>query len=156
MGESEGKTNNVGTDTTAGSSAATGATTTPAVGAAPPSWQRPSWLRIVLALGIAIASDVFSFLTSSLIITFPAVFAVDALTATLLWLALGRPLLILPILAAEAIPGVGTLPLWTLAVVLISIFGRIPGRDPSKALTEVSARLTNPSAVQTPPGQSKS
>jgi len=139
-----------------GAAAATDRSSSRAESAPLTSWQRPSWLRIVLAIGIALASDVFSFLTSSLIVTFPAVFAVDALTATLLWLALGRPLLILPILAAEAIPGVGTLPLWTVAVVLISIFGRIPGRDPSKAWTEVSARLTNPSAVQTPPRQSKS
>ena len=118
-------------------------------------WQRPSWIRIVLALGVAIASDAFSFLTSSLIITFPAVFAVDAVTATLLWLALGRPLLILPILAAEAIPGVGTLPLWTVVVVLISIFGRIPGRDPTKALSDATARLSNPTDTVAPPRQAK-
>jgi len=110
------------------------------------SWQRPSWLRITLALGIAIASDVFSLLTSSLIVTFPAVLAVDAVTAALLWLALGRPLILLPILAAEAVPGVGTLPLWTVAVVLISIFGGIPGRDHRKALTDVTNRFNSQSA----------
>jgi hypothetical protein len=109
------------------------------------SWQRPSWLRITLALGIAIASDVFSFLTGSLIVTFPAVLAVDVVTAALLWLALGRPLILLPILLAEAVPGVGTLPLWTVAVVLISIFGGIPGRDHRKALTDVTNRFTGQS-----------
>jgi hypothetical protein len=98
-----------------------------------------------LALGIAIASDLFSFLTGSLIVTFPAVLAVDVVTAALLWLALGRPLILLPILAAEAVPGVGTLPLWTVAVVLISIFGGIPGRDHRKALTDVTNRFTGQS-----------
>lgn len=156
MGPNEVKTNNAGTTPEAGASAAIEASAHSADHAPLPSWQRPSWLRIVLALGIAIASDVFSFLTSSLIITFPAVLAVDVVTATLVWLALGRPLLILPILAAEAIPGVGTLPLWTVAVVLISIFGRIPGRDHGKALTDATARFTNPGAVGTPPGQQKS
>lgn len=154
MGETEGRPTDSGPATSSG---AVGSPETPSSssGSAPPPWQRPSWARIVLALGIAVASDLFSFLTSSLIVTFPAVLAVDAVTATLLWLALGRPLLILPILAAEAVPGVGTLPLWTVAVVLISIFGRIPGRDPTKALTDATSRFTNPSAVAGPPNPSK-
>jgi len=130
----------------AGHGGTTAPPTTPPAVQGEKSWQRPSWLRITLALGIAIASDVFSLLTSSLIVTFPAVLAVDAVTAALLWLALGRPLILLPILAAEAVPGVGTLPLWTVAVVLISIFGGIPGRDHRKALTDVTNRFTGQSA----------
>jgi hypothetical protein len=56
------------------------------------------------------------------------VIVIDAVTALLLWLVLGRPKILLPIFVAEAIPGVGVVPLWTLVAGGLAFFGRIPGR----------------------------
>ena len=49
-------------------------------------------------------------------------------SALALWAILGRPVILLVALIAEALPGVGVLPLWTAVVIAIAVTGRIPGR----------------------------
>jgi len=70
-------------------------------------------LRLVLALAVAIASDLIG---APLELAPPLSLALDALTAGLLWVILGRGWLLLVALALEAVPGVGVMPLWTMAV----------------------------------------
>jgi hypothetical protein len=53
----------------------------------------------------------------------PVVWAVDLLTAVALFAVLGRQWMLLPGLVMEAIPGVGVLPIWTLVVVAIGVWG---------------------------------
>ncbi|MSR28050.1 MAG: hypothetical protein EXS03_00540 [Phycisphaerales bacterium] len=89
---------------------------------------RPTWTRIGLAIAIAVLSDLFSFFTSAWVITEPIVLAVDVVTAAAIWMALGCPAILLVALLAEAIPGVGMLPLWTMVVLIIASTGRLPGR----------------------------
>lgn len=91
-------------------------------------WKSPSWVRIAIALGIAVASDVFSFVFSATIVAQPLVIGVDLVTGFLIWLALGRPMLLFAVFIAEAIPGVGVIPLWTMVVALLATTGRLPGR----------------------------
>ena len=107
------------------------------------SWKSPSalsWTRLGLAFAIALSSDAFSFFTSAWVITEPLVIAVDVATAMLLWWALGRPALLFVVFLAEAIPGIGVIPLWTMVVGALAVTGRLPAT--------MSARATK-SAVQT-------
>lgn len=84
-----------------------------------------SWPRRIAAIAIAIVSDVVN-----AIFTWapPIVIAIDVVTAVLLWLVLGRPMVLLPVFIAEALPGVGIVPFWTLVAGGLAFFGRIPGR----------------------------
>lgn len=83
-------------------------------------------LRLVLALAVAIASDLIG---APLELAPPLSLALDALTAGLLWVILGRGWLLLVALALEAVPGVGVMPLWTMAV-LATAFQPPPPPDP--------------------------
>ena len=66
-----------------------------------------------LAFGIAAASDALSaFFT----LAPPILWAIDATTAVLLFIALGWRWMLLPGLIAEAIPGVSAVPCWLLVV----------------------------------------
>ncbi len=84
------------------------------------------WSRRLAALAIAVASDalnaVFTWLP-------PVAIGIDMVTAVALWLVLGRPMILLPALLAEAIPGVGIIPLWTIVAGGLAFFGRMPGRS---------------------------
>ena len=53
---------------------------------------------------------------------------IDLGTALLLFLILGRRWAILPGLIAEAIPGIGVLPVWILVVISIIVYDYIKGR----------------------------
>lgn len=87
-------------------------------------------------MGIALASDAFSFATSAWIVLEPVVLAIDLATAVLIWLALGRPVLLLAVFVAEAIPGIGVFPLWTAAVGALAVAGRIPTRVTGRSLPQ--------------------
>ena len=89
---------------------------------------KPNAKRIALAFAVAIASDLFSFFTSGLVIAAPIVLAVDIATGLALWAALGAPGVLLAALVAEAIPGVGVIPLWTLVVAALAFKGTLSGR----------------------------
>ena len=88
----------------------------------------PSRARIAIAFAAAAVSDVLS-----IWITFlpPAQWALDAATALLLFLLLGRRWALLPGLIAEAIPGMGVFPVWVLVVLSIIIYDGI--KKPAKA-----------------------
>jgi hypothetical protein len=82
------------------------------------------------ALLIAGASDVVGGLVDATIAGVPATIPLDMLTALALWAMLGRPVILLVALIAEALPGVGMLPLWSAVVIAIAMTGGIPGRMP--------------------------
>ena len=60
-----------------------------------------------------------------LVIALPVQWAVDLVTALLLFLLLGRKWVILPGLIAEAIPGLNIFPFWLLVVGSIATWGAI-------------------------------
>ena len=84
-----------------------------------------SWRQRITALAIAIVSDIVN-----AIFTWapPIVIGIDVVTAVLLWLVLGRPMVLLPVFIAEALPGVSVVPFWTSVAGGLAFFGRIPGR----------------------------
>src|SRR5262252_3605099 len=82
-----------------------------------------SVLRLTLAFVIAGASDVIGAFTS---LAPPIGWAVDAMTAALLFVVLGWQWLLLPGLVLEAIPGVGVLPFWLLVVAATAV--QVPRR----------------------------
>ena len=84
-----------------------------------------SWPRRIAAIAIAVVSDIVN---AIFIWAPPVVMGIDVVTAILLWVVLGRPKVLLPVFVAEAIPGVGLVPLWTLVAGGLAFFGRIPGR----------------------------
>jgi hypothetical protein len=73
-----------------------------------------------LAVAIAGGSDILGAFTTP---APPVTWAVDLLTALLLFLVLGRQWLLLPGLALEAIPGIAVIPFWLLVVGAIAAFG---------------------------------
>jgi len=79
-----------------------------------------SALRLVLAFAIAGVSDVIGAFAS---LAPPIGWAVDVVTAALLFVVLGWQWLLLPGLVLEAIPGVGVLPFWLLVVGAIAVLG---------------------------------
>jgi hypothetical protein len=85
--------------------------------------------RLALAFAVAVISD-----ACSAVLEFAPLlqWAVDVMTAALLFLILGRQWLILPGLVAEAIPGLALFPFWVLVVGSIGIWGTInpTGRKP--------------------------
>ena len=76
--------------------------------------------RLALAFVIAGASDVTGAFAS---LAPPIGWAVDVVTAALLFVVLGWQWLLLPGLVLEAIPGVGVLPFWLLVVGAIAVLG---------------------------------
>jgi hypothetical protein len=76
--------------------------------------------RLALAFVIAGASDVIGAFAS---LAPPIGWAVDAVTAALLFVVLGWQWLLLPGLVLEAIPGIGVLPFWVLVVGAIAVLG---------------------------------
>ena len=79
-----------------------------------------SVLRLALAFVIAGVSDVIGAFAS---LAPPIGWAVDVVTAALLFVVLGWQWLLLPGLVLEAIPGVGVLPFWLLVVGAIAVLG---------------------------------
>jgi len=78
--------------------------------------------RLVAAFVVAAISDVFS---AWLEFVPPLQWAIDVITAGLLFLILSRQWLILPGLIVEAIPGLAVFPFWVLVVGSIAIWGKI-------------------------------
>ncbi len=103
-------------------------TTTPppeaVVGPPPPKAGRVglSRTRLVLAFLVAAASDLAS---SGTVFMPPVQWAVDLVTALLLFIILGWQWALLPGFIAEAIPGVAVFPVWTLVVAAVALWGRI-------------------------------
>jgi hypothetical protein len=83
--------------------------------------------RLAAALVVAAISDGLSFL---LVIAPPVQWAVDLVTALILFLLLGRKWIILPGLIAEAIPGLNVFPFWLLVVGSIATWGAIRRPQP--------------------------
>jgi hypothetical protein len=83
--------------------------------------------RLAAALAVAAISDGLSFW---LVIALPVQWAVDLVTALLLFLLLGRKWVILPGLIAEAIPGLNIFPFWLLVVGSIATWGAIRRPQP--------------------------
>ena len=76
--------------------------------------------RLALAFAVAGLSDVIGAFAS---LAPPIGWAVDAVTAALLFGVLGWQWLLLPGLVLEAIPGVGVVPFWLLVVGAIAVLG---------------------------------
>jgi hypothetical protein len=91
----------------------------------PSQAKRPSRKLLLVALGVAAVSDLLS-LGVDLIL--PAQWALDVVTAFLIFLILGRRWAILPGLIAEAIPGLGVFPVWVLVVISIILYDDIKVR----------------------------
>jgi hypothetical protein len=83
--------------------------------------------RLAAAFAVAAISDGLSFW---LVIALPVQWAVDLVTALLLFLLLGRKWVILPGLIAEAIPGLNIFPFWLLVVGSIATWGAIRRPQP--------------------------
>jgi hypothetical protein len=79
---------------------------------------RHSRKRFAVAFAVAAVSDVLSFWTE---FAPPVQWTLDVVTASLLFLILGRRWEILPGLVAEAIPGLAAFPVWVLVVLSIFI-----------------------------------
>jgi hypothetical protein len=82
----------------------------------------PSKRRLAAAFVVAAASDVISYWTE---LVPPVQWAVDLVTALLLFVILGWRWAILPGLLAEAIPGVAAFPVWVLVVASVAIWGGV-------------------------------
>lgn len=98
-------------------------------------------------MAIALVSDGLSFFLSPTVIAEPLVIGIDLVTGVLIWLALGRPILLFAVFLAEAIPGVGMIPLWTMVVAILATTGRLPGR--MGAMT--SSQKNSPNDPANPP-----
>ena len=79
-----------------------------------------SVLRLALAFVIAGVSDLIGAFAS---LASPIGWAVDVVTAALLFVVLGWQWLLLPGIVLEAMPGVGVLPFWLLVVGAIAVLG---------------------------------
>jgi hypothetical protein len=77
---------------------------------------------LVLAFLVAAASDLVSFGTA---FAPPIQWAVDIVTAFILFMILGWQWALLPGLVAEAIPGVAVFPVWTMVVGAVALWGGI-------------------------------
>jgi hypothetical protein len=82
--------------------------------------QRLSGKRLALAFTLAALSDGISFF---LTFTPPLQWAVDIVTAILLFMVLGRQWILLPGLIMEAIPGLYLFPFWVLVVGAVAAMG---------------------------------
>lgn len=88
--------------------------------------------RLAAAFALAAVSD---FLSAWAEIVLPLQWALDLLTAGILFLILGRQWMILPGLIAEAIPGVALFPSWVLVVASIGLWGGVgpTARNPPRS-----------------------
>ena len=88
--------------------------------------------RFAAAFALAAVSD---FLSAWAEIVLPLQWALDLLTAGILFLILGRQWMILPGLIAEAIPGVAIFPSWVLVVASIALWGAVgpAARNPPRS-----------------------
>ena len=93
--------------------------------------------RFIAAAIIAALSDAFC---AFIVIAPPLVWAIDILTAVLLFIVLGWHWLLLPGLIMEAIPGLGVIPIWLLVVAAIAVFGTARPQLKSKISTEERPR----------------
>ncbi|HUJ11660.1 MAG TPA: hypothetical protein VL171_16750 [Verrucomicrobiae bacterium] len=82
--------------------------------------------RLIAAFAVAAISDVCSWIVEFVP---PLQWALDVVTAGLLFLILGRQWLILPGLIAESIPGLAVFPFWVLVVGSIAVWGKIGMRS---------------------------
>ena len=82
--------------------------------------QRHSRARLVSAFGVAAAADAISVVLS---LAPPIQWAIDLVTALLLFAILGRQWMLLPGLVLEAIPGIAVVPFWTIVVGTIATLG---------------------------------
>jgi hypothetical protein len=80
---------------------------------------RPSRKRFAIAFAVAAVSDVLSLWTE---FAPPVQWTLDLITASLLFLILGRRWAILPGLVAEAIPGLAAFPVWVLVVLSVVLY----------------------------------
>jgi hypothetical protein len=87
--------------------------------------QRPSRKRQAVAFLVAAVSDFLSFWT---VLAPPLQWVIDLVTASLLFLILGRRWALLPGLVAEAIPGLGVFPVWILVVLSLIVYDDIKTR----------------------------
>ena len=81
--------------------------------------ERTSRKRFAIAFAVAAVSDALSFWTE---FAPPVQWTVDLITASLLFLVLGRRWAILPGLVAEAIPGLAAFPVWVVVVLSILVY----------------------------------
>jgi hypothetical protein len=79
---------------------------------------RPSRKRFAIAFAVAAVSDVLSLWAEFVP---PMQWTVDLITASVLFLILGRRWAILPGLIAEAIPGLAAFPVWVLVVLAVTL-----------------------------------
>ncbi len=95
----------------------------------PPSMPPPrlSKTRLAFALLVAATSDVVSYGTAFVP---PVQWAVDLVTALLLFGLLGWRWALLPGLVAEAIPGVAVFPVWLLVVASVAVWGEMKRLPP--------------------------
>jgi len=86
----------------------------------PPPRPRVSSRRLAIAFTVAALADALSFF---LTLTPPVQWAVDILTAVLLFIVLGFQWILLPGLIMEAIPGLYVFPFWVLVVAAVAMWG---------------------------------
>lgn len=89
----------------------------------PPATPGLSPARKFLALGIALASDAVGAIAE---LAPPVQWAIDVLTAALLFAALGFRWSLLPVLAVECVPVLGLFPTWTLATAALVATSKRP------------------------------
>ncbi|HMU61690.1 MAG TPA: hypothetical protein PKA66_07905 [Gemmatimonadales bacterium] len=83
--------------------------------------------RLAIAFAIAALSDAASFAVA---LAPPLQWAVDGVTALLLFAVLGWQWPLLPGLLVEAIPGVAAFPFWVLVVGAVGVWGKVkPSAD---------------------------
>jgi hypothetical protein len=88
----------------------------------PQALPRPRFSRRRLALAFTIAA-LADGLSVFLTLTPPVQWAVDLMTAILLFTVLGRQWILLPGLIMEAIPGLYIFPFWVLVVGAVAVWG---------------------------------
>ena len=97
-----------------------------------------SRVQLIVAFAIAGVSDLLSFFA---VVIPPVEWAIDFVTAFLLFLILGRRWALLPGLLAEAIPGMGIFPFWVLVVGSIAVYdGLKPMRKGPSVLLKLLSR----------------
>ena len=91
---------------------------------------------VLLALFVAVLSDVLS---KFLVAAPPLEWALDLITASLLFAVLGWQWMLLPGLILQAIPGVNILPFWVLVVGAVALMGT--ARPGPKALFQAGQEV---------------
>ena len=86
----------------------------------PQSRPRFSGRRLAFAFAVAALADVLS---GFFVFAPPVQWAVDVVTALVLFAVLGRQWILLPGLIMEAIPGLYVLPFWVLVVGAVALWG---------------------------------